>query len=82
MFLSYLTGIPHEALLVMGGFPPLKRAYHVPRFHVDVPRELPIVFEKADKQLEEVVRVSFANPFHISDCTFAVIETIRASPLI
>jgi hypothetical protein len=64
MFLSYLTGIPHEALLVMGTFPPLKRAYHVPRFHMDVPGVLPIIFEKADKQLEGVVWVSFANSLY------------------
>jgi hypothetical protein len=62
MFLSYLTGIPHEALLVMGDFPPLKRAYHVPRFHVDAPTSLPVIFEEADVQLVEVVGVSLGRP--------------------
>ncbi|GAQ88471.1 hypothetical protein KFL_004310090 [Klebsormidium nitens] len=55
MFLSYLTNIPPEALLVMSGFPPLKQAYHLPRFHVDVPDGLPMLFAKADSQLAEVV---------------------------
>jgi hypothetical protein len=54
MILSYLTNIPAEALLVMGGFSPIKEAYHVPRFHVVVPSCLPVIFAKADSQLEEV----------------------------
>lgn len=57
MFLSYLTNIPPESLLVMSGFPPLKQAYHLPRFHVDVPTSFPIIFKKADGQLVEIVEV-------------------------
>lgn len=70
MILSYLTNIPAEALLVMGGFPPIKKAYHVPRFHVAVPSGLPKIFAKADFQLEEVNRVSvedFNWPLYVPD---------------
>jgi hypothetical protein len=58
MILSYLTNIPAGALLVMGGFPAIKKAYHVPRFHVAVPSGLPTIFAKAHSQLEELNGVS------------------------